>query len=103
MVQMYSKSANVNDLGLHGQPGPRLCMDRPSSLFLRLICQVVCHALQRHTAPSLHLPLFLEETFLHILYMSKQGGGAIERGFPIIYCQAQHLHYLHLVIRTISM
>ena len=24
-----------------------------------------CHTLQVHTAPSLHLPLFLEETFLH--------------------------------------
>ena len=48
---------------LHGQAGPPLCMDRPSSLFLRFFCQVVCHALQRHTAPSLHLPLFLEETF----------------------------------------
>ena len=26
-----------------------------------------CHTLQVHTAPSLHLPLFLEETFLHTL------------------------------------
>ena len=67
LVQMYSKSANVNDLGLHGQASPPLCMDRPSSLFLRFFCQVVCHALQRHTAPSLHQPLFLEEAFLHTL------------------------------------
>ena len=52
---------------LHGQAGPPLCIDRPSSWFLRFFCQVACHALQRHTAPSLHLPLFLEETFLHTL------------------------------------
>ena len=43
MVQMYSKSANVNDLGLHGQAGPPLCMDRPSSLFLWVFCQVVVY------------------------------------------------------------
>ena len=29
-----------------------------------------CHTLQVHTAPSLHLPLFLEETFLHTLVSS---------------------------------
>ena len=67
MVQMYLKSANVNDLVLCEQAGPPLCMDQPSSLFLRFFRQVACHALQRHTAPSLHLPLFLEETFLHTL------------------------------------
>ena len=63
MVQMYSKSANVKDLGFAWTGWP--CMDRPSSLFLWFFHQLVCHALQRHTAPSLHLPLFLEET-LHI-------------------------------------
>ena len=51
---------------LCGQASPPLCMDQPS-LFLRVFCQVVCHALWRHIAPSLHLPLFLEETFLHTL------------------------------------
>ena len=45
MVQMYSKSADVNDLGLRGQAGPPLCMDWPS-LFLQFLCQVICHALQ---------------------------------------------------------
>ena len=64
MVQMYSNSVNVNDLGFAWTGWPPLCMDRPS-LFLRFFCQLVCHALQRHTAPSLHLPLFLEGTFLH--------------------------------------
>ena len=57
MVQMNSKSANVNAMGLRIQAGPPLCMDRPPCSYV--FCQVVCHALQRHTAPSLHLPLFL--------------------------------------------
>ena len=36
MVPMYSKSANVNDLqGFVWTGWPPLCMDRPSSLFLR--------------------------------------------------------------------
>ena len=34
---------------LHGQAGPPLCMDRPSSLFLWFFCQVVCHALRSET------------------------------------------------------
>ena len=38
MVQMYSKSVAWV---LRGQAGPPLCMDRPSSLFLRFFCQVV--------------------------------------------------------------
>ena len=58
---------------LHGQAGPPLCMDRPSSLFLRFFCQVVCHALQRHIAPSLNLPLFLEETFPHPCFLTFYG------------------------------
>ena len=40
MVKMYSKSAHVNDLGF-AWTGPPLCMDRPSSLFLRFFRQVV--------------------------------------------------------------
>ena len=46
-------------------PSPPLCMDRPSSLLLRFFARWFCHTLQVRTAPSLHLPLFLEETFLH--------------------------------------
>ena len=49
---------------LRGQTGPSLCMDRPS-LFYGLSAR--WFALQRHTAPSLHLPLLLEEIFLHTL------------------------------------
>ena len=68
MVQMYSKSVNVNDLGFAWTGWPpslhRLALHLVPTFFF---CQVVCHALQRHTAPSLHLPLFLEETFLHTL------------------------------------
>ena len=45
IVQMSSKSANVNDLGLRGQVGLPLCMDQLSSLFLRIFRQVVCNAL----------------------------------------------------------
>ena len=73
---MYSKSVNVKDLGLCGQAGPPLCIDRPSSVFLRFFCQVVCHALQRHTAPFLNLPLFMKETFLHTL-LCKDGSGFV--------------------------
>ena len=50
-------------------------MDQPSLLHgpaLLLVSMIFppggfCHTLQVHTAPSLHLPLFLEETFLHTL------------------------------------
>ena len=52
---------------LRGQAGSPLCVAQPSSLFLRVFHQVICHALQRHAAPSLHLPLILEKTFLHTL------------------------------------
>ena len=72
MVQMYSKSVNVNDL--HG-----FCVDRPDPslhglalfLFLRFFRQVVCHALQIHTAPSLHLHLFLKKNiFMHPSFLA---------------------------------
>ena len=81
MVKTYSKSVHVNDLGFAWTgppccmdrlpppppPPPPLCMDQRSSLFLQFFHQVVLPCLQVHTAPSLHLPLFLEETFLHTL------------------------------------
>ena len=57
---------------LRGQAGPPLCMDQ-LFLFLRFFRQVVCHALQRHTALSLHLPLFLEETFYPPCFLTFNG------------------------------
>ena len=50
------------------------------SLLLRLFRQVVCHALQRHTAPSLHLPLFLEENFYTPLFFDFFYGKQIAYG-----------------------
>ena len=41
MMKTYSKSAHVNDLGFAWTGWPPLCMDWPSSLFLRFFCQVV--------------------------------------------------------------
>ena len=52
---------------LRGQAAPLFAWTGSLPCFLRFFRQVVCHALQRHTAPSLHLPLFLEETFLRTL------------------------------------
>ena len=52
---------------LHGPADPLLCMDRPSTLFLQIYARWFCHTLQVHTALSLHLPLFLEEPFIHTL------------------------------------
>ena len=78
MVKTYSKSAHVNDLGF-AWTGPPCCLDRlppPPPLFAwtnsppcsyDFSARWLCHTLQVHTAPSLHLPLFLEETFLHTL------------------------------------
>ena len=51
MVQMYSKSANVNDLGFACTAGPPLCMDWPSSLVLQLFRQVVCSSETHCTIP----------------------------------------------------
>ena len=77
MVKMYSKSAHVNDLGgLHGQVLLLVALiNWPPSLHGPALLLVptflppggFCHTLQVHTAPFLHLPLFLEETFLHTL------------------------------------
>ena len=75
MVKTYSKSAHVNDLGF-AWTGPPCCMDRLAPLFAwtsappcsyNFSARWFCNTLQVHTAPSLHLPLFLEETFLHTL------------------------------------
>ena len=41
MVQMYSKSANVNGLGFAWTGWPPLCTDRPSSFFLWFFRQMV--------------------------------------------------------------
>ena len=62
MVKTYSKSAHVNDLGFAWTDPPPCFYGFPPGGF----------TLQAHTAPSLHLPLFLEETFLHTL---KYNGG----------------------------
>ena len=73
MVKTYSKSAHVKDLGL-AWTGLPCCMDRLAPLFawtgLLLVPTVFLpggFTLQVHTAPSLHLLLFLEETFLNTL------------------------------------
>ena len=67
MVQMYSKSANVNGLGFAWIGWPPLCMDQPPPCSYVFSARWFCHTLQVHTAPSLHLPLFLEKTFLRTL------------------------------------
>ena len=76
MVKTYSKSAHVNDLGFAWTGPPPCCMDQLAPLFAwtgpppcsyGFSARWFCHTLQVHTAPSLHLPLFLEETFLHTL------------------------------------
>ena len=68
MVKTYSKSAHVNDLGF-AWTGPPCCMDRLAPLFAWTSPPTIFlpgdFTLQVHTALSLHLPLFLEETFLH--------------------------------------
>ena len=79
MVKTYSKSAHVNDLGFVWTGPPPCCMDQlppppppplfawagPPPCYYGFSARWFCHALQVRTAPSLHLPLFLEETFLH--------------------------------------
>ena len=82
MVKTYSKSAHVNDL-VFAWTGPSCCMDRLAPLFAwtgPLPCSHVFppggFVLQVHTAPSLHLPLFLEETFytpFALMVSSSQG------------------------------
>ena len=76
MVKTYSKSAHVNDLGFAWTGTPPCCMDRLAPLFAwtgpppcsyGVSAGWFCHTLHVHTAPSLHLPLFVEETFLHTL------------------------------------
>ena len=76
LVKTYSKSAHVNDLGFAWTGPPPCCMDWLAPLFAwtgpppcsySFSARWFCHTLQVHTAPSLHLPLFLEETFLHTL------------------------------------
>ena len=62
---MYSKSANVDELGASWTGWPP-SLDRPALLLVPTVFRRM-HALQRHTAPSLHLPLFVEETLLHTL------------------------------------
>ena len=69
MVKTYSKSAHVNDLGF-AWTDPPFCMDRLAPLFAWTGPPPCSYGfppggftLHVHTAPSLHLPLFLEETF----------------------------------------
>ena len=61
MVKTYSKSAHVNDLGFAWTSPPPCSYGFSARWF--------CHTLQVHTAPSLHLPLFLEETFYIPLFL----------------------------------
>ena len=62
--------SHVNDLGFAWTGWPSSCMDRPSSLFLQFFCQVVCHALQRHTAPCHCIcPCFWRKHFYTPLFL----------------------------------
>ena len=83
MVKMYSKSAHVNDLGFAWTGPPTCCMDQLAPFFAWTgpppcsygsSARWFCHTLQVHTASSLHLPLLLEETFLHTLQIGDRTG-----------------------------
>ena len=53
---------------LHGPtapPPPLFAWTGPPPCYYGFSARWFCHTLQVRTAPSLHLPLFLEETFLH--------------------------------------
>ena len=53
---------------LHGPTSPPLfAWTGTPPCFYGFSARWFCHTLQVHTAPSLHLSLFLEETFLHTL------------------------------------
>ena len=74
MVKTYSKSAHVNDLGFAWTGPPPCCMDQLAPLFAWTgppPCSYIFSARWFYLAgthcTSLHLPLFLEETFLHTL------------------------------------
>ena len=78
MVKTYSKSAHVNDLGFAWTGPHPCCMDRlaplfawtcPPPCFYVFSARWFCHTLQVQTAPSLHLPLFLVETFYTPLFL----------------------------------
>ena len=60
MLKTYSNSTHVNDLGFAWTSPP---------CYYVFSARWFCHTLQVRTAPSLHLPLFLEETFLHTLQL----------------------------------
>ena len=51
-----------------------------------------CHTLQVHTAPSLHLPLFLEETFLHTLVSPLFMECKLHMGQSTFKASKQHAH-----------
>ena len=56
---------------LHGPtapppPPPLFAWTSPPPCYYGFSARWFCHTLQVRTAPSLHLPLFLKETFLHI-------------------------------------
>ena len=69
MVKTYSKSAHVHDLGfarsavLVAWTGWSNSLHGPALLLVPTVFLPGEFTLQVHTAPSLHLPLFLEETF----------------------------------------
>ena len=87
MVKTYSKSARVNGLGFAwtGCPPPPPFAWTGLLLAPTVFPQVVCHALQRHTASSLHLPLFLEETFfMHPCFLTIYGM-QIAHGQQLVY------------------
>ena len=68
MVQMYSSQCMLMIcMGFTGTGWSSSLRGPVLLLVPTFFRQVVCHALQRHTAPSLHLPLFLKETFLRTL------------------------------------
>ena len=73
MVQMYSKLANVNDLGFACTGCPPLCMDRPSSLFLQFFRQVVCYALETHCTIPTSVLVFGGNIFTHPCFLTFYG------------------------------
>ena len=74
-------------------PPPLFAWTGPPSCYYGFSARWFCHTLQVRTAPSLHLPLFLEETFLH----THKGGSLCVLGI----CQlVGHRLVMPLLLRT---
>ena len=64
MVQMYSKSANVNAMGLRIQAGPPLCMDRPPCSYGFSPGGLLCPS-ETHCIIPTSAPVFVGNIFTH--------------------------------------